>query len=96
MAFIQANVVVLDYNDLISGKDLTSEIEKAYGYDGIGLLTVKNVPTLIEKRCNLLPLGFKFAKLPNAIKDKYVHPESYYSFGWSHGKEHLEGKPDER
>ena len=96
MSFIQANVVVLDYNDLIAGKDLSREIEKAYGYDGIGLLTVKNVPTLVDKRNNLLPLGYRFAKLPNNIKEKYVHAESFYSFGWSHGKESLEGKPDER
>jgi len=27
-------------------------------------------------------------------KNKTVHKESFYSFGWSHGKEVLEGKPD--
>jgi isopenicillin N synthase-like dioxygenase len=93
--FIKADVVVLDYNDLVAEVDLTAEIEKAYGNEGIGLLTVKNVPTLVEKRLALLPLGSKFAKLPQEVKDKYVHADSYFSFGWSHGKENLQGKPDE-
>jgi hypothetical protein len=29
-----------------------------------------------------------------SVKAKYEHASSYYSFGWSHGKEKLEGKPD--
>lgn len=92
--YISADVVVLDYNDLINDVDLSSQIEKAYGNEGIGLLTVKNVPTLVEKRATLLPLGYKFAQLSEEIKNKYVHEESYYSFGWSHGKENLQGKFD--
>jgi hypothetical protein len=28
------------------------------------------------------------------VKQKTVHEESFFSFGWSHGKEMLEGKPD--
>ncbi len=33
--------------------------------------------------------------LPEEIKKKTEHPESLYSFGWSHGKEKMkEGKPD--
>ena len=46
----KAKVVVLNYDDLKNGVDLTSRIEEAYGFDGIGLLTVENVPTLVEKR----------------------------------------------
>lgn len=88
------DVVELDYNDLISGKDLTAEIAKAYGFDGVGVLTVKNVPGFVQARDALLPLSREFALLPENIKEKYVHAESYYSFGWSHGKEKLQGKPD--
>lgn len=36
----------------------------------------------------------RFATLPEEVKKKTEHPESHYSFGWSHGKEILEGKPD--
>jgi len=32
--------------------------------------------------------------LPDEVKEKYSHPESFYSFGWSHGKEKLQGVPD--
>eukprot|EP01032_Pedospumella_encystans_P027302 gene27302-30860_t len=91
---IKSDVVELDYNDLVAGADLTSQIQKAYGVDGVGLLTVKNVPQYVAARSRLLPLSKKFADLPDEVKEKYVHKESYYSFGWSHGKEKLQGKPD--
>lgn len=83
-------MVVLDYHDLVDHKDLSAEIERAFGYEGIGLLAVKNVPNFAQARKRLLPLGSKFAALPHEIKDKYVHKESNYSFGWSHGKEILQ------
>lgn len=86
-SFAIADVVQLDYNDLVEGKDLTAEIGRAYGMDGVGVLTVKNVPGFTEARQALLPLAYKFAMLPEEIKEKYVHKDSYYSFGWSHGKE---------
>ncbi len=88
------DVVELDYRDLIEGKDLSQEIAKAYGFDGIGVLTVKNVPGFREARDALLPLSREFALLPDVTKEKYVHAESYYSFGWSHGKEKLQNQPD--
>jgi isopenicillin N synthase-like dioxygenase len=91
-----AEVVTLDYSDLVECKDLTEQIETAFGIDGIGLLTVKNVPGFLEARQRLLPLARQFALLPEEVKQKYVHQESFYSFGWSHGKERLQnGKFDE-
>ena len=91
---ITADVVVLDYHDLVKRADLSHQIEKAFGKDGIGLLTVKNVPGLQERRSDLLPIARRFAELDDSTKEKYVHKESFYSFGWSHGKENLQGKPD--
>lgn len=91
---ITCKVVELDYNKLVDGTDLSAEIEEAYGFDGTGLLTVKNVPGYVEARKTLLPLSRKFAILPDNTKAKYVHEDSFYSFGWSHGKEKLEGVPD--
>ena len=90
----EIDIVVLDYNDLINGIDLSDKIRKAYGVDGIGLLTVKNVPGLTEARSRLLPLAQKFAILDENTQKKYEDPKSHYSFGWSLGKEKLEGKPD--
>jgi len=68
---------------------LHEEIEKAYGYSGLGLIVVKGVPGFPEMRQKLLPLSSKFAQLPEEIKEKYVDKESHYSFGWSQGKEKL-------
>jgi isopenicillin N synthase-like dioxygenase len=92
--FNRSDIVELDYWDLINSVDLTGEISKAFGVDGVGVLTVKNVPNYVAARQNLLPLSRKFAILPENIKEKYVHSASSYSFGWSHGKENLQGKPD--
>eukprot|EP01117_Protostelium_nocturnum_P020393 TRINITY_DN9148_c0_g1_i1.p1 TRINITY_DN9148_c0_g1~~TRINITY_DN9148_c0_g1_i1.p1 ORF type:complete len:372 (+),score=125.40 TRINITY_DN9148_c0_g1_i1:66-1181(+) len=88
-------VVVIPYEDLVrEDSDLSGLIERAFGFDGIGILAVRGVPGFVEKRKALLPLSQKFATLPDAVKEKTVHKESTYSFGWSHGKEQLEGKPD--
>jgi hypothetical protein len=91
---ITCDVVELDYNDLVAGKDLSAEVERAFGVDGAGLLTVKNVPGYVEARSKLLPLSKSFADLPDEVKDKYVLSDAYYAFGWSHGKEKLQAKPD--
>jgi len=87
-------VVTLDYNDLLNRIDLSDEIEKAFGKDGLGILIVKNTPDFIEARQRLLPLARTFARLDDSVKEKYVDADSFYSFGWSHGKERLQGKPD--
>lgn len=91
---VKADIVVLDYNDLVNGVDVSSSIGKAYGVDGCGVLTVKNVPGLEEARNKLLPLAKEFSALDQETKLKYENKESFYSFGWSHGKEKLQGKPD--
>ncbi|MBF5044880.1 isopenicillin N synthase family oxygenase [Aggregicoccus sp. 17bor-14] len=92
----QDAVVTLDYAALAGGADLSEQIAQAYGAEGIGLLVVRGVPGFAELRQGLLPLGFEFAALPTAVKDRYVHPQSSYSFGWSHGKELLKpGQFDE-
>eukprot|EP00744_Colponema_vietnamica_P007069 GILI01010209.1.p2 GENE.GILI01010209.1~~GILI01010209.1.p2 ORF type:complete len:402 (-),score=108.60 GILI01010209.1:234-1439(-) len=87
----RGNLIVLDFNDLLRGKDLSQDIHNAYGLEGLGILAVRNIPNYIEYRSNLLPLASTFAHLPESIKQKYVHESSHYSFGWSHGKERLEG-----
>jgi len=88
-------VEVIQYEDLLNEQaDLSASIERAFGPGGIGILAVRGVPQFPEKRQALLPLSRRFANLPNEVKEKCVHKESTYSFGWSHGKEQLEGKPD--
>lgn len=91
---MQHAIVVLDYHDLIADIDLSPQIEEAFGWEGLGILTVKNIPNLVELRSKLLPLAREFSALSDEVKLKYESPESVFSFGWSHGKEKLEGKPD--
>jgi hypothetical protein len=67
---------------------------QAYGYDGLGILAVRNVPHMAENRARCLPMAYRFGNLPAEVKAKYEHAASFYSFGWSHGKEKLEGKAD--
>jgi len=88
-------VVVVEYPDLVSGADVTASIQEAYGFDGLGLLVVQGVPNFEKLRQDLLPLSHKFANLSDEIKQKTTHEESFYSFGWSHGKEKMVGgQPD--
>lgn len=87
-------VVALDFAELEADADLSDRIAEAFSYDGLGILTVRGVPGLAELRQNLLPLARRFADLPDEVKAQYEHPDSCYSFGWSHGKEKLQGKPD--
>ena len=68
---VSAPVVSLAYEALMRGDDLSDEIEKAYGVDGLGILTVEGVPGLAEVRRSLLPLAAKFAALPEEIKSRY-------------------------
>lgn len=88
------DVPIVAYEDLVARADLGAAVEEAFGYDGMGILVVSGVPGLNPKRDDLLPLAFKFANLPDEVKDKYSLAKAYYSFGWSHGKENLQGKPD--
>lgn len=89
------NLVVLDYAEVVNPEaDLSDRIEEGWGYDGLGLLCVAGVPDHAEQRAQLLRLAHSFATLPDDVKLKYEHAASFYNFGWSHGKEMLEGRPD--
>ncbi|RHZ11716.1 hypothetical protein DYB37_010624 [Aphanomyces astaci] len=89
-----ANVSVVDYATLAQGGDCGALIEAAFGPDGLGILAVANVPDIEVRRARCLPLAFKVATLSDEVKQKYELGSAYYSFGWSHGKESLQGKPD--
>jgi len=86
-------VVRVDYNDIVgdSNARILEAIQEAYGPDGLGIMAVENVPGLMEKRAELLPLATKLANLPDESLRRLEDPESHHSFGWSHGKEMLEG-----
>ncbi|XP_014518994.1 uncharacterized protein LOC106776153 isoform X2 [Vigna radiata var. radiata] len=75
--------------------DLSLKIEEGFGPNGLGILSVTDVPGYPSLRRNLLQLAPRLAKLPKEVKEDLEDPNSRYNFGWSHGKEKLEsGKPD--
>lgn len=81
-----------------SDADLSSVIAKGFGNgpDCLGIIIIKDLdPAFIEMRKRLLTLASKVADLDDEAKLAVTHPQSSYSFGWSHGKEIMEeGKPD--
>ncbi|KAF3577265.1 hypothetical protein DY000_02033179 [Brassica cretica] len=93
--------VTLSYSELKdSSIDLSAKIEQGFGPNGLGILTVKDVPGYSALRQNLLRLAPKLAGLPEEVKRELEDSHSRYNFGWSHGKEKLEsgklaGLPEE-
>jgi len=77
------SVVVLKYEDLVSGKDLGDEIYKAYGPKGLGALLVSGIPRYAELRNNLLPCGYKLAHASEDVKKKLEHEPSLWNVGAS-------------
>lgn len=57
---VSCDVPNVTYEELVNKADLSSAIEQAFGYDGMGILTVSGVPGLNPKREKLLPLAFQY------------------------------------
>lgn len=97
MATPAVQPVKISHNALVSRDPaLSSEIERAFDSspDALGLLIVSDLPTeFAALRKRLLHLADKFATLPQSTREQYARPPDY-SFGWSHGKEVMNGKPD--
>ncbi|KAK2978229.1 hypothetical protein RJ640_024262, partial [Escallonia rubra] len=75
--------------------DLSAKIEEGFGPNGLGILSITDVPGYCSARQTLLHLSPRLASLPEEVKKEIEDPHSRYNFGWSHGKEKLEsGKPD--
>ncbi|KAK4781247.1 hypothetical protein SAY87_017353 [Trapa incisa] len=75
--------------------DLSLKIEEGFGPNGLGIISVSEVPGYSSLRQNLLHLSPRLACLPEETRKKLEDPDSRYNFGWSHGKEKLEsGKAD--
>ncbi|XP_019057566.1 PREDICTED: uncharacterized protein LOC104808745 isoform X2 [Tarenaya hassleriana] len=88
--------VTISYSELKErDTDLSGKIEEGFGPNGLGILSVKDVPGYSSLRQNLLRLAPRLAGLPEEVKRDLEDPHSRYNFGWSHGKEKLEsGKLD--
>jgi isopenicillin N synthase-like dioxygenase len=89
--------VVIEYQDLVNPNvDLSMEIEKAFGngQNALGILLIRGVPNYPLLRENLLKLAPVLASLPKDRLSILEDPGSRYMFGWSSGKEMVNGKLD--
>ncbi|RKP14600.1 hypothetical protein BJ684DRAFT_8314 [Piptocephalis cylindrospora] len=89
-------VVVLEYQDLLSGKDLTKHIQEALGNSptALGVIFIRHVPNLLPLREEALLKSLEHSKLPRFIQEETAHPQSNFLTGWSLGKEWVNQKPD--
>ncbi|KAI0320433.1 Clavaminate synthase-like protein [Amylostereum chailletii] len=98
ITFTPEGAVSISYPTLVSSPlSLTASIDKAFGShpQSLGIVVVRDLPPAYPAlREKLLKLANAFAHLDDATREKYAHAASKYSFGWSHGKEIMNGKPD--
>ncbi|EIM83300.1 Clavaminate synthase-like protein [Stereum hirsutum FP-91666 SS1] len=98
VVFTPEGAVSISYNTLVSSPlSLTDAIEKAFGShpDSLGIIVVRDLPAEYKTyRERLLLLSSDFAHLDESTRESYADSKSSYSFGWSHGKEIMNGRPD--
>jgi isopenicillin N synthase-like dioxygenase len=88
-------VVTINYADLISPTgNLSTDILKAFGPDGLGVIALRGIPKWKELVSGTIPIAHELVHLPPAVLSSLEHPESLYNSGWSFGKEKLGDKPD--
>ncbi|KAJ3559598.1 hypothetical protein NM688_g239 [Phlebia brevispora] len=90
--------VSISYQTLLSSpSSLVPSIERAFGSqpDCLGIIVVRDLPkTYGGSRERLLRLAYQFANLNECVRERFADEGSRYSFGWSHGKEIMNGRPD--
>lgn len=99
----RASVVSISYSDLIlynedddKRKSLQESLERGLGRDGLGIVSVTDVPGFQDLRKRLLPLAATLASMPKDIQKTWEDRESRYNVGWSCGKEWLGGADDSK
>lgn len=88
--------MIIDYTDLNDpSSQLQNKILKAFGtQESLGVILIRGIPEYAAQRRRLLILASRFAELDEAVKAKYEHLPSSFLFGWSHGKESMNGSLD--
>ena len=57
------SIICLDYDDLSSAKDdIVGKVGEAFGYEGLGILAVRNVPNLQKLRQKAIVRGKTFCR----------------------------------
>lgn len=90
--------VIIPYSLLLSPDEtLTPFIRRAFSSapTALGLILISDLPPSFPAlRKRLLLLSNAFAQLPEETRERYADPSTAYSYGWSQGKEVMNGKPD--
>lgn len=69
---------------------LLDKLQEAFGPGGLGFLEVTDIPIhMVQLRSTLLPMAERLALLPSATLQEAERPETGWTLGWSHGKEHF-------
>ena len=96
-----AHLVVVDFEDISdASKDLTAELERAFGghlssssssdaASPLGIIAIRNIPNFVEAKNAFLPMAHALAHLSPEYYKALEDPTSFYNAGWSHGKENL-------
>jgi hypothetical protein len=87
-------LVVLEYEDLISNKDLSEDILRAYGEGSVGALAVRGIPEWTTMTSKTLPHIHQLQALSPEKLSQLEDPNSMYNAGWSLGKEKMGDVPD--
>lgn len=94
----QIQPVVIPYALLQRPDDtLPSLLQRAFSSSptSLGLVLVSDLPPSFPTlRRRLLLMSNEFASLPAATRERYTDPASSYLYGWSHGKERMNGQLD--
>jgi isopenicillin N synthase-like dioxygenase len=86
-------MINIKYDNL--DQDITDKLlDSAFDKNGLGVILVKDVPTLVEKREKLLLAIKKLGTLDKDILQKLERPDIFYNIWWSRGKEKLKGTYD--
>ncbi|XP_031123952.1 uncharacterized protein LOC116026724 isoform X1 [Ipomoea triloba] len=90
---LSARTVSISYTELKDkNADLSSKIEQGFGANGLGLVSISDVPEYTLLRENLLRLSSRLANVSEDVKRELEDPDSRYSFGWSYGRQMRDGK----
>lgn len=96
----ESSIVTISYDDLVHQSkendynSIPGKIGEGWGVNGLGIIAVTGIPKYQELRAKLLRLSYRLAtETPKEVleSDALTIPESFYSVGWSHGKEKVEG-----
>eukprot|EP01083_Nonionella_stella_P021441 59454_1 len=61
----------------------------------LGLIAIRGIPSFVETKQKFLPLAHSLVHLPSHyLEENLTDAASFYSSGYSHGKEKLGHKPD--